>query len=55
MTKLTKLEVLIVSENNINAINDRAFETLESLKYLNLSNNKLPHVGNLKINKLSKV
>lgn len=43
--KLPRLEVLNLAENSIAAIGDRSFATLESLKYLNLSNNKLPFIG----------
>jgi Leucine-rich repeat (LRR) protein len=32
-------------DNNLAAIGDRSFATLENLKFLNLSNNKLPFVG----------
>lgn len=43
--KMPRLEVLQLAENEIKGIVDRSFSTLESLKYLNLSNNKIPHVG----------
>jgi Leucine-rich repeat (LRR) protein len=42
---MPKLEVLIMAENELNAINDRSFESLESLKHFNLSNNNLPHIS----------
>lgn len=43
--KMPRLETLNLAENEITAIVDRSFSTLESLKYLNLSNNKIPHIG----------
>lgn len=43
--KLPRLETLNLAENQITRIVDRSFSTLENLKYLNLSNNKLPNVG----------
>ena len=42
---MPKLEFLNLAENLIHGIADRWVETLEGLKYLNLSNNKIPHVG----------
>ena len=42
---MPKLEFLNLAENVIHGVADRWLETLESLKYLNLSNNKMPHIG----------
>lgn len=42
---MPKLEILNVAENNIALIADRSFQTLESLKRLNISNNKLPYIA----------
>jgi hypothetical protein len=42
---MPKLEFINLAENIIHGVADRWLETLESLKYLNLSNNKMPHVG----------
>ena len=41
---MLRLEALNLSENDIKVAADRSFSTLESLKYLNISNNKLPHI-----------
>ena len=42
---MPKLEFINLAENVIHGVADRWLETLESLKYVNLSNNKMPHVG----------
>lgn len=42
---MPKLEILNLSENDIAGMQDQSFSTLEGLKYLNLSNNKLPFLG----------
>ncbi|KAL7050479.1 hypothetical protein ACKWTF_004095 [Chironomus riparius] len=43
--RMPKLEFLNLAENVIHGVADRWLETLESLKYVNLSNNKMPHIG----------
>lgn len=42
---MPRLETFNLAENEITGLGDRSFSTLESLKYLNLSNNKIPHVA----------
>ena len=42
---MPQLEVLNLADNNIASMSDRNLQTLESLKFLNLSNNRLPYVA----------
>jgi Leucine-rich repeat (LRR) protein len=44
-TKMPRLTALNLAENNIAGIYDRSFQDLESLQYLDISNNKLPYIG----------
>lgn len=43
-TNMPKLEILNLADNNIGGMSDRGLQTLESLKFLNVSNNKLPYI-----------
>lgn len=42
---MPRLETLNIASNEITGIVDRSFSTLENLKYLNLSYNKVPYIG----------
>jgi Leucine-rich repeat (LRR) protein len=42
---MPRLETLNIADNEIAGLVDRSFSTLESLKYLNLSHNKIPYIG----------
>lgn len=44
-TNMPKLEILNLADNNIGGMSDRNLQTLESLKFLNVSHNKLPYVA----------
>lgn len=43
-TKMPKLEILNLADNNIGGMSDRNLQTLESLKFLNISHNRLPYI-----------
>jgi Leucine-rich repeat (LRR) protein len=43
-SNMPKLEILNLADNNIASIGDRGLQTLESLKFLNVSHNKLPYI-----------
>lgn len=43
-TNMPKLETLNLADNNIGSMSDRNLQTLESLKFLNLSHNRLPYI-----------
>ncbi|CRL00120.1 CLUMA_CG013400, isoform A [Clunio marinus] len=43
--RMPKLQIINLAENAITGVVDRSFTALESLKYLNLSDNKIPYIG----------